>query len=193
MNLSALILAGGKSTRMGCDKAWLEIDGQPLLMRQISLARQSGIEKIYISGRSGIDYSRVEYPVLKDEFLDVGPLAGIERGLAAIPAGLLLVLAVDLPLMESQFLTRLAGYCEEGRGAVPALSGQLEPLAAIYPKEAHSIAVHLLANGRYAAKDFVKSCREAGLLGIISVEPGDERLFRNLNSPEACPSDKQLE
>src|SRR5580765_4688037 len=97
MNLSAVILAGGESRRMGKDKGWLEVDGQPLLARALSTLRDSGINEILISGRAGIDYSSLHYPVLLDLEPGCGPLSGIERALEAARAPLLLVLAVDLP------------------------------------------------------------------------------------------------
>src|SRR5215469_13467268 len=57
MNFDAVILAGGKSSRMNRDKAFLNIDGRTLLARQIELARQAGAKNIFVSGRSGKDYS----------------------------------------------------------------------------------------------------------------------------------------
>ena len=108
MNFSAVILAGGKSLRMGCDKAWLEIEGQTLLARQIALARETGAAEIFIAGRSDTDYSSFGCRVLPDKFFDAGPLAGIERALAAANETLLLVLAVDLPQMKAESLIRVA-------------------------------------------------------------------------------------
>ena len=83
MIFSAVILAGGKSLRMGRDKAWLEIEGQTLLARQIALARETGAAEIFISGRADADYSAFGCPVLQDGFPDAVPLAGIERALDA--------------------------------------------------------------------------------------------------------------
>ena len=77
MNFSAVILAGGQSRRMGRDKAWLPLDGQPLLARQIELVRELAPEELFISGRSDTDYTRLGCPVLTDEFTDAGPLAGL--------------------------------------------------------------------------------------------------------------------
>jgi molybdopterin-guanine dinucleotide biosynthesis protein A len=53
MKFSAVILAGGRSQRMGCDKAWLLFEGKSLLARQIELVRQVEPEEIFISGRAG--------------------------------------------------------------------------------------------------------------------------------------------
>src|SRR6266566_3753822 len=57
MNFSAVILAGGKSSRMGRDKAFIKVGGQPLLARQIQLAQTVGAKEIFISGREDVDYS----------------------------------------------------------------------------------------------------------------------------------------
>ncbi|MGB6192080.1 MAG: NTP transferase domain-containing protein, partial [Terracidiphilus sp.] len=84
---------------MGCDKALLEVGEQPLLARQINLAWATRAAEVFISGRAGVDYSQFKCPVLLDRFPDAGtgagPLAGIERGLAALTQPRLLVLAVD--------------------------------------------------------------------------------------------------
>src|SRR5689334_8147321 len=93
MNLSAVILAGGESRRMGKDKAWLEVGGQPLLARALSTVRRAGIKEIFISGRSGTDYSVLRCPVLFDREPGCGPLSGIERALEVASAPLVLVLA----------------------------------------------------------------------------------------------------
>ena len=76
MNLSAVILAGGESRRMGQDKAWLEVGGQSLLARAVSTVRDSGIKEILISGRPGADYSTLRRPVLLDLEPGYGPLSG---------------------------------------------------------------------------------------------------------------------
>jgi molybdopterin-guanine dinucleotide biosynthesis protein A len=140
MTFSALILAGGKSSRMGCDEALLPFGQESLLERQIRLAREAGAIEVFVSGRGGLDYSRFGCHVLKDQFRDGGPLAGIERGLTSISTPMLLVLAVDLPLMCSECLHRiLPNY--PNWGAIPIAAGQIEPLAAFYPKRARPLAV----------------------------------------------------
>src|SRR6516165_9757616 len=82
MNLSAVVLAGGKSSRMGRDKARLEIGGQPSLARQIQLVKEIGAGEVFISGRAGKNYEEFGCRVLFDQFRDAGPLAGIERAVA---------------------------------------------------------------------------------------------------------------
>ena len=183
MTFSAVILAGGKSLRMGCDKAFLEIGGQTLLARQIQLVREIGAEEIFISGRTGVDYSTFGCRVLEDKFPDAGPLAGIEQALDATSSPLLLVLAVDLPGMSAEFLRQLAAGCRECRGAVPRVNGNLEPLGALYPKAALSIASALLNQNSFAVKNFAARCEPAALVSFIDLPATSGKLFLNWNSP----------
>src|SRR6516164_8647370 len=68
MNFSAVILAGGKSSRMGRDKAFLETGGKTLLARQIEIARFAGATEVFISGHADMDYSAFAGQVITDRF-----------------------------------------------------------------------------------------------------------------------------
>lgn len=182
MNLSAVILAGGESRRMGQDKAWLRVDGQPLIVRAVARARELGIQEVYISGRADADYSSLGCPVLLDRQPGLGPLGGIDRGLEACVSPLLLVLAVDLPNMSPAFLCQLRAACAPSTGAVPSLNGHLEPLAAIYPKACHSVVQGCLLKSRYAARGFAEQCVRQGFVKTYSVAAQDAGLFANWNS-----------
>jgi len=183
MHLSAVILAGGESRRMGRDKAWLEVGGQPLIRRALSTVRDSGIQEVVISGRAGTDYSTLGCPVLFDLEPGRGPLGGISRALAAATTPLVLVLAVDLPGITAAFLRKLAAHCDPLTGAVPELRGELEPLAAIYPKRCHVIARDCLLTFRHAARDFAEVCRREHAVRTFEVSGTDARCFANWNSP----------
>jgi len=187
MNFSAVILAGGQSRRMGCDKAWLPLDGQPLLARQIALARELAPTELFISGRADTDYTSLGCPVLTDEFADAGPLAGIAASLAAASAPLVLVLAVDMPDMTSAMLRRLLERCAAGVGLVPRVNRRVEPLAAFYPKAAALLAVDLLKRQLRAVRTFAEQCSHAGLVALHDVEEADWKCFANLNSPIDLP------
>jgi len=144
MNFSAVILAGGKSSRMGRDKGLLEVDGQSLLARQIKLVRAAGASEVFISGRTDNNYADFDCPVLLDRFPDSGPLSGIQAALAIATTPRLLVLAVDMPLMKASVFRSLLEHCTESAGAVPRVNRAIEPLTAFYPKAAASLALELL-------------------------------------------------
>lgn len=194
MNFSAVILAGGKSSRMGRDKAFIEFRGQPLLARQTELVRQIGAAEIFISGREGVDYSAFQCRLLQDQFPAAGPLAGITSALDAMHKPLLLVLAVDMANMTGDFLKKLHARCQDGTGAVPLCDEVIEPLAAFYPKSSGELAQKLLAESSRAyspgAKHFARSCVQTGLAHFVAVAPQETGLFKSWNFPADLPSAK---
>ncbi len=183
MKFSAVILAGGKSSRMGRDKAMLEIGGQTLLARQIQLVRETGAAEIFSSGRANVDYSMFGCRVVQDRFPGAGPLAGMERVFDSMTMAQLLVLAVDLPQMGAELLHQLAAVCSETCGAIPQLGNHLEPLAAFYPKPAQTLAATQIAGGHFAVKSFAGLCVQSGLARIIEMPAEAAGHFANWNSP----------
>ena len=191
MNFGAVILAGGQSSRMGRDKAWLTCGGCSLLARQSELARELGAAEIFISGRPGVDYSSLHFPVLTDAPPHAGPLAGIAAALRAVRQPQLLVLAVDMPLLTVDFLRRLHARLRPGVGAIPRRGEVIEPLAAFYPQSAGAGLDHLApaAGGRFTpgAKHFAQWCVQSGCAQWVPVPPADEQLFASWNAPADLP------
>ncbi|MGA2870431.1 MAG: molybdenum cofactor guanylyltransferase [Verrucomicrobiota bacterium] len=183
MNLSAVILAGGKSSRMGRDKAFLEFEGKTLLERQIALARAAGAGEIFIAGRSDTEYAGFDCLMLNDRFQNAGPLAGIERALDSASTSHLLVLAVDLPGLRLNFLRPLLSACRENFGAIPRIGSQIEPLAAIYPKIVKPLAEKFLRDRIYRVTTFAEHCVESNLAQFVACSENERELFANWNSP----------
>jgi molybdopterin-guanine dinucleotide biosynthesis protein A len=188
MSFSAVVLAGGRSERMGRDKAWLRVEGECLLTRQLALVKASGAEEIFISGRPEVDYSAFRHPVLLDSHAGCGPLGGIERALGYARHKLVLVLAVDLPYLGAGLVETLLARCAEEVGAVPVSGDRIEPLVAFYPTAAHPIACSRLQQGRYAARDFAEECYRNGLVANFPL-PSALRDFTNWNCPEDAAVD----
>jgi molybdopterin-guanine dinucleotide biosynthesis protein A len=187
MNLSAVILAGGASRRMGRDKAWVSLEGKPLIAHAVEKVRQLGVEEFFVSGRAGEDYSVLKCPVLYDLEPGFGPVGGIERALQVTSSPLLLVLAVDLPHMTTAFLRKLAAHCNHLTGAVPVLDRGLEPLAAIYPRRCHAIASDFIAKSRLSARDFAAACLRERAVQKFAVTRADMDCFTNWNRPADVP------
>jgi molybdenum cofactor guanylyltransferase len=179
MRFSAVLLAGGKSSRMGCDKAFLQIDGVPLWQRQLNVLNELAPDKIFIAGRPCEEWC--DYEILPDASEDAGPLAGLTSAFRACATSLLLTLAVDLPKITGSFLRNLLS---EESGIVPQLSGRFEPLVAIYPKSALPIAESHLSRGEFSMQKFVQECIAQRLVRPIKISPRNAGLFTNLNTPE---------
>jgi molybdopterin-guanine dinucleotide biosynthesis protein A len=150
-------------------------------------SRETGAEEVFICGRKDTDYSAIGCRVLHDKFADAGALAGIERALDATTSSLLLVLAVDLPAMNAAFLRQLAAGCSGKHGAIPKLSGYIEPLAAFYPKSAYALVVSQLEGGSFAVKNFAAQCVQSHLARFVELEADAARYFVNWNSPADLP------
>jgi len=130
---SLLLLAGGKSARMGTHKAELLYEGKTFLSHMLDKARNLGIEKFYISGFSS---PCQEVTTVWDHYPDRGPLSGIHAGLSAIDTPYCLVLPVDAPTLPEQILEKLLQY-HESRSSSKVLIWEhgvrQEPLIAVYP------------------------------------------------------------
>jgi len=183
-SFSAVLVTGGKSTRMGKDKALLSLQGSHLMLwqRQLRTLEDLQPEEIFWSGpaREGLP---AHVRVVVDTVPDAGPLAGISACLELLQSELLIVLAIDLPFLSATYLQRMLDRCAKARGIVPRHKDYYEPLAAIYPKTLAVTAAAQLSTGRYALQEFVRTGVEQGALRAFAIEEKDIPLFKNLNLP----------
>jgi molybdopterin-guanine dinucleotide biosynthesis protein A len=181
---SAVLLAGGKSSRMGTDKSSLQIDGVPLWRRQLRILQTLGPTEIFVAGPPRPEWVAAAMEIVSDAKDGAGPLAGLVAGLRRCTTALLLALAVDLAVMDLDYLKKLVVASSELRGVVPTIGDRFEPLAAVYPITSLPLAENLLRLGRFSLQDFSASCVAHGLLAAIPALPDEERLFTNVNTPE---------
>ena len=185
---TAVLLAGGKSTRMGCDKAGVLIDGQPLWQRQLATLRALDPAELFISGRSDGPYAGAGVPIVADEMPGCGPLGGLVTALRRMQCERLLVLAIDLPAMTPEFLASLLGQAARtGCGVLPETGAGIEPLAAVYPRACLPLAEQSLANADRSVQRFVRLAHAQGLLSFRTTSAAEEPLFRNVNAPSDLP------
>ncbi len=182
--LAAYVLAGGKSTRMGADKAFLELGGTTLLARALDLARSVAHGACIVGDPQKFGAFA---PAVEDVFHDQGPLAGIHAALQASSAELNLVLAVDLPFVEAKFLKYLAAQARATPAVVtvPRAAGGWQPLCAVYRRSFAEVAERSLRAGRNKidrlfAEVETRALEETDLSRLgFSAE-----MFRNLNTRE---------
>jgi molybdopterin-guanine dinucleotide biosynthesis protein A len=183
-SFSAALLSGGKSTRMGRDKALLTLEGSnvALWQRQWNVLEELQPGEIFWSGtpRAGLPEGAL---VVLDSVENAGPLAGISACLEVVRTDLLVVLAVDLPGMNAGFLRGLIGRCTENCGAVAHHDDFFEPLAAVYPRGLGGLAREHLAQGRLAMQDFIRAGIGRKAMKAVALEGETVGLFRNVNSP----------
>lgn len=183
-DVSALILAGGKATRLGgVAKHELVVDGQTIFARQVSVLEPRVME-ILVSSPRDID----GYRTVRDSVEGVGPLAGIAAGLAACRTSWLLVVAGDMPhitgeLVDRMISTAVASYDPHAADSLDAVgircNGLPEPLLCV-------LHTRMLATveRRIAARDFKASRLLTEELRVHWIEDADPGALRNVNSPE---------
>jgi molybdenum cofactor guanylyltransferase len=166
---------------MGRDKAFLEFEGEALWRRQLgTLSRLSPVQ-LMLSGLPRTEWS--DFDIVADAIPEAGPLAGVTTALWKCTMPLLVVLAVDLPRMTTDFLRSLLAICGEGQGAVPRAADGFEPLAAVYPAGCACLAAAALRSGDFSMQDFIRQAIEQGLLVEREISEEETPLFANLNTP----------
>lgn len=131
---TGIILAGGQSSRMGTNKALLDINGKRVIERVVE-ELQSTVNNIIIVTNSFEEYEFLGFPLVEDEWKGMGPLAGIHAGLTASQTNKNLIVACDMPFISSSLGMLLLSQLEHYQGVVPEIAGQLHPLFAAYRKE----------------------------------------------------------
>ena len=185
--ISGAVFAGGLGLRMGRPKVELQVHGEPLLLRQLRLLAEAGVEERWVclaAGQATPEFLPREIGVLADRRPGLGPLSGLERVLQAATHPAVLVLAIDLPQLSSDFLRTLVGRCSDARGCVPRVRGRFEPLAAVYPTSAWAEVHQRLERGELALQSLVGDLVSAGALEVFDVPAARDSLFLNWNRPE---------
>ncbi len=183
---SAVVLAAGRSTRMGRDKALLEFDGVVFWRWQRNTLAVAGAAEIFLSARPDQIWARdaLEFSaILPDIIPDCGPLGGIATALERAAHPHLAVLAIDLPRVPPVWFAELRAACEPGRGAVGRRGKFFEPLAAIYPREILPLVRDALAHGELSLQRLLAAAIAAGMMHVREIPPAHAPLFENWNEP----------
>jgi len=182
--VAAFILAGGKSTRMGADKAFVMLDGRTLLARALEVARSVTAEVCIVGEAAKFGQFA---PVVEDVFRECGPLGGIHAALRSSATELNLMLAVDLPFVSRALIEYLIARARSSSAIVTVarVGGGWQPLCAVYRREFVDAAEEALREGRYKI-DALFDERWTQVIGEeeLSGLGLSEKMFRNLNTPE---------
>lgn len=131
--MNAIILSGGKATRMGgIDKAFLTLEGKTLIERKLELLTSAGFSRIYIVTNKPEQYEQFSVTLVKDREQGFGPLMGLYSGLKASTAESNLVTTVDTPFLGPALLEELTVPLPDVDARVAVWRGMTEPLLAVY-------------------------------------------------------------
>ena len=183
MKISAVLLAGGESRRMGRDKATILFRERPLWQHQLDVLRILEPQQLFISAQSDPEWRPADCEFIADAAPSRGPLSGIAATLSRTTSDHLLVLGIDMPLMSANYLRGLCEKVASGAGVVPIIQNRFEPLAAIYPRNAEVDFIDALSGDNFSLQPLVAKLVAAGKLQAVRVLDEEKVLFRNLNEP----------
>jgi molybdopterin-guanine dinucleotide biosynthesis protein A len=174
--ITAIIMAGGKSRRMGRDKSMLPIDGVPAIKHVLDQLKPY-FDEILISSNNPAEHSFDDVKVVADEVKGAGPLVGIVSALRVSRNDINFVVACDIPEVDIAVVRRMISEIDGFDAAIPQTGpSQYEPLFAVYKKSILAEADKAIASQRYRVMDPLENCK------VKYVDLGDNLQFRNLNT-----------
>ncbi|MGA1226004.1 MAG: molybdenum cofactor guanylyltransferase [Tamlana sp.] len=184
-NITGIILAGGKSSRMGTDKGFLTLKGKPFIQHSIDALKPFTSDIIIVSNNS--DYDVFGLKRIEDIIENEGPLAGIYSGLKHTKTDYNLILSCDIPLINSNILQKLIDAINDDSEVIQIESnGKTMPLIALYKKQCEQTFLEFLNKNERRLQLAISKCR------MKNVVLNDEDTFftKNINTPEQL---KQVE
>jgi len=157
-HITGLILAGGKSSRIGSDKGFLLLNNKPFIQHIIDALQPLVNDIIIISNNA--DYNIFNLKRVTDLIENAGPLAGIYTGLYHSNTKNNLVLSCDVPLINTEILKKLTNNIDENVDIIQLESkGKTMPLIALYKKHCRSKFLELLQQDEKRLRFAVKQCK----------------------------------
>lgn len=174
-NATAVIMAGGASSRMGVDKSMLGINGRPMI-EKIAESLRDTFDQILISANEADKYKHLGFKNVPDKIAGQGPLMGIASVLEASANELNFVVACDIPNIDIRFVRRMLAEAGGNDIVIPTTgNGKYEPLFAVYSKSALIVINEVLSLGKRRISDVFERCR------VKNIEMDTEQLV-NLNT-----------
>ena len=178
---TAIILSGGKSSRMGTDKGLVFFNGRHLITYAINLLQPLFGSVIIVANNDA--YTKFGLPVHTDDYFEKGPLAGIFSGLSRSSASHNFVIACDMPFVTEEIIIELMYHNSDCDSVIPYHENKPEPLCAVYNTSCLPVVEQQIMKGQYKVQDLFS------LLKVCKIEISSDKFnsgnpFRNINTPE---------
>lgn len=179
--VTAIILAGGKSTRMGYDKAFIKIGGKTIIERTIATLKPIFDDIIIVANEPG-KFKGLRVKVVKDIKPNCGPISGIHSGLVHSKTEINFVVACDMPFLNPLVIKYMLQIANGYDMVVVKLKRGLQMLCAVYDKNLISLLEKNLLSGNYTLRDIIRNA-DFKVITEKDLESlgGSERDFLNIN------------
>ena len=179
--ISGFVLAGGKSSRMGIDKALLMIQNEPMIQRMISLINPF-CHEVFISGQNP-EYSVFKVETIPDTYPGCGPIAGIYSSLNLSETEWNLFVSVDVPFVNEDLIRLLIANAFSCDSVIPQHDYGVEPLVAMYNRSCLPVIEEMIISDNFKLQNLISALdtKYLNCNDLIKKTPG---LFLNINRME---------
>uniref|UniRef100_A0A832G1A7 Probable molybdenum cofactor guanylyltransferase n=1 Tax=Ignavibacterium album TaxID=591197 RepID=A0A832G1A7_9BACT len=184
-DITGVILAGGKSSRMGVNKSFLKLGNQTIIERIVELMKSIFTEVIIITNTPD-EYKFLKLPLYEDIYKWKGPLAGIHSALTHSRTEKIFVLSCDVPFMSKEMIEYIVEYKSDKSIVFCEAAGYHQPLVGVYSKKILSAIEKFISNNEISNKSFHQFLK---IVDVEIIHPEKlsfykDEIFFNVNRPE---------
>jgi len=189
-NISAIILAGGKSSRMGQNKALMKINGITII--ELILNEISKISTDILISSNTTEYNFLNFKIVNDEIKNIVPISGIYSGLKNIKNEKAIIVSCDIPFINNNLIEYLIENSQNFDVTIPEFNNFLEPLIGIYSKSIVKNIENEIINSNYSIQKIIKNLNYNILKINSNLNFYNENLFLNVNNFEDFEKAKKV-
>jgi molybdenum cofactor guanylyltransferase len=185
MKAAAIILSGGKSSRMGTNKALLKLNEKTTIERMVDILKIY-FDDIILVTNDMESYQFLGVKMVSDHYPGKGPLAGFHAGLMASDYDVNFITACDMPFISGELAATLVNMIDHYDALVPVINGKMQTLCAVFQKKSVAKIEECIENGRLPIKHLLEHLNvlyvtEKELQAYSNIDM--ERVFFNMNHP----------
>lgn len=177
--ITGIILAGGKSSRMGMDKGFCSLKGKPMVQYAIEVLEQL-CDSIIISSNN-MDYELFDLPVIPDIIKNIGPMGGIYSGLNQSETQHNFFISCDMPMVSLELVQYIISSKEGFDAVIPTWNNYPEPMCAYYNKNILESLSTLIQNRDYKLQNILQNVNHRTLEITSKLAFYNDQLFANVN------------
>lgn len=178
-DLTVVILAGGKSSRMGSDKGLLNVNGKPMVKHVLDAVSHFNFETIIISNNS--EYESFGVPVFKDIYKELGPLGGFHAAFENIKTNYILVLSCDTPFITKELVNKIIETANQFDITIPRHGTKTHPLIGVYSRKVLNVLIQSLKDKELKVMKFIEKFNH-NIIDVTDSFPSGQ--FENINAQE---------